>query len=811
MKTKADSTTTGSGAIGWLETTIQYLDQNRTIVVTDPMGHVTTTRSDVLGNPISTHRTVSTGVTLVDSTVVDNMGTPVLRIDPRQLRTSTEIGWHGNPLRTNYPDGQIVGTEWNMLGSLIGRSTAGPGGVDSVHFQYDGLGRILYQRWIGLDSIWNREWKYDSTRAGLPARASRGEVLGHVDVTYSYDVYGNMTQRQIQVRDGSTTRANMAAAFAYNTGGNRSIMALPGSTNLNYLYDDYNRLQGIDLVQGSATNRLLSDATYRGLGIRTGYKLGNTDIQIEHEDSRPLVLGMSATNSKFASTEKFAWDRAGNLTNWTHFDGEKASYTYDQSDRLVGVDYPSGNMNLTRPHNYQYAYDNNGNPTKFTHDFGTQTNSYPDSTNQVAITAHTARPVTIHSYDFRGNRSSETVWADSSTMTIAGADSLWLSKRTYKWSPENELIELKKITRRCGQGTEQPQCNGIPQLDTIQYRYSYDDNNRKILSEKLVAEVWTPQREYLWDGVQVVYERDRLSGERTYFAVDGINHVAEVHRDTNDVREILYRLNDHLGNLEMLLDTTGNRVGWYRHEPYGRLEGYAGTRSSRYTWGAGGKEFVEELGWMDFGRRLYDPTVGAWTTLDPRKQYANPYLYAGSRPLVNLDPDGLYDVSQLSEDQTKQIYTAIMDFKVEKPEAYKALLKMYAEMGYDFEKDILPVGVGPSLRVADTKANVAGSTNKTDIVLAPGTFTTEVKLLSVLIHETNHFADYKFFTILGFKFISGYKNIDFSQSENLFLRNAYEGGSLVNEEYRKTGYYNADPNSIGYMGSALINNTRWKK
>jgi len=76
-----------------------------------------------------------------------------------------------------------------------------------------------------------------------------------------------------------------------------------------------------------------------------------------------------------------------------------------------------------------------------------------------------------------------------------------------------------------------------------------------------------------------------------------------------------------------------------RYEPYGRLEGYAGNRISRYTWGAGGKEFVEELGWVDFGRRLYDPTVGAWTARDPMGQYAS--FYRGSNnPLNGVDPDG---------------------------------------------------------------------------------------------------------------------------------------------------------------------------
>jgi len=74
-----------------------------------------------------------------------------------------------------------------------------------------------------------------------------------------------------------------------------------------------------------------------------------------------------------------------------------------------------------------------------------------------------------------------------------------------------------------------------------------------------------------------------------------------------------------------------------RHEPYGRLEGYAGTRSSRYTWGAGGKEWVEEIGGYNFGSRILRD--GIWMSQDPKGQFASPYV-TGANPINSLDPDG---------------------------------------------------------------------------------------------------------------------------------------------------------------------------
>jgi RHS repeat-associated protein len=41
-----------------------------------------------------------------------------------------------------------------------------------------------------------------------------------------------------------------------------------------------------------------------------------------------------------------------------------------------------------------------------------------------------------------------------------------------------------------------------------------------------------------------------------------------------------------------------------------------------------------------FGKRYYDPEIGAWTSTDPANQYWNPYLYAGCDPINNIDRYG---------------------------------------------------------------------------------------------------------------------------------------------------------------------------
>ncbi|MFN8353182.1 MAG: RHS repeat-associated core domain-containing protein [Spirosomataceae bacterium] len=69
--------------------------------------------------------------------------------------------------------------------------------------------------------------------------------------------------------------------------------------------------------------------------------------------------------------------------------------------------------------------------------------------------------------------------------------------------------------------------------------------------------------------------------------------------------------------------------------------------SPEHRWQYNGKEKIADLGWLDYGARMYMPEIGRWGVIDPMAEASedfSPYQYAENNPILNIDFLGLTDV-----------------------------------------------------------------------------------------------------------------------------------------------------------------------
>ena len=121
---------------------------------------------------------------------------------------------------------------------------------------------------------------------------------------------------------------------------------------------------------------------------------------------------------------------------------------------------------------------------------------------------------------------------------------------------------------------------------------------------------------------------------------------------------VRHHIRDHLGSVRAVTDgSTGEVLETSDYLPFGtRWALTGGTQGATSTitdpsnrWRYSGKEEQQalspDLSLLDYGARMYDPTLARWLTPDPlaEKQYqSGPYSFCYANPVIVIDKDGRY-------------------------------------------------------------------------------------------------------------------------------------------------------------------------
>ena len=115
--------------------------------------------------------------------------------------------------------------------------------------------------------------------------------------------------------------------------------------------------------------------------------------------------------------------------------------------------------------------------------------------------------------------------------------------------------------------------------------------------------------------------------------------IAQVVPDGQGNEEVRYLRADHLGSTRTVQDAEGNAVARFEYGPHGDTTA-AGTAAAEARYRYTGHPWDEAQGVYETPARGYDPTLGRFLSVDPQRQGASPYVYAGNNPVGYLDPTG---------------------------------------------------------------------------------------------------------------------------------------------------------------------------
>jgi RHS repeat-associated protein len=121
----------------------------------------------------------------------------------------------------------------------------------------------------------------------------------------------------------------------------------------------------------------------------------------------------------------------------------------------------------------------------------------------------------------------------------------------------------------------------------------------------------------------------------------------------------IYLSNEELTPVEVYFDdmkvehVKGKVVQMDDFYPFGlTFNSYSRENSFANQYQYNAKELQDELdlGWLDYGARMYMPDLGRWTTIDPLAEQSrkwSPYAYGYDNPVLFVDPDGMQNIVYL--------------------------------------------------------------------------------------------------------------------------------------------------------------------
>ena len=535
----------------------------------------------------------------------DNFGNVVLTVDANKGKTLLEYDVLNQNVSMTDPLGSSTTYSYNSLGQMIQISNLGSGTVkydfyntgdvkkvtdalgQTQNFTYDALGRILQEKRLFADGSLDKtiNYTYDSAENGKGLKASTS--TSDVTYSYAYDFLGNVKKKITKISD---LPDSYVETYSYDALKHIVQTGLPDESSIIYSYGQDGLLSRVDFKE-APTSDIISMASYENytaLGKYTKIAFNNgVATDLTYDVLGRMQTSKTAHKNHILRNYSYGWNRAAKILNIEDIRVSPSmnfsqDFVYDETGYLSKASSLYGDMD--------YGYNLTGDITSFNQ----TTYDYDKRKKHQMISSSD----NVHlSYDKKGNMSSK-VTVDNNA--------------TYYYDVVGNLLSVKN--------------SGV----TGDLNFAYDDHWQRVWHKKADgAAIY-----YISSSYVVTCETQKTCTPMRY--VYGDKRVVASISLQNDIS---YYHSNNIGSTTLITDVNGSENDYVTYLPFGLIDEKHSNIEKDLLQKFSGKE-LDKSGLYYFGARYYDPDLRRFTTPDPAKQFASPYVYVANDPIKNTDPDG---------------------------------------------------------------------------------------------------------------------------------------------------------------------------
>jgi len=465
------------------------------------------------------------------------------------------------------------------------------------------LGALCDQTFYSYDQNGRVEWMIQN---GFSTYAKK--------LYYTYDLRGNITQKEYY--DFDANHPPLYTLYAYDKAGRLDSVRFnssPGTnTEATYHYFASGKLKQLTLgnspVATLAYNYNERDWLSKVFSTNFWEHLGY-NTQAEIDSIHPVSLqwnGNISWQTYYMNVSGINFPTAG----WT--------YSYDKANRFDTASFGILNYGTWEPiTNYsmpKITYDANGNITVLQRNgsagslIDNLSYKYRPGTNIDTLITNSAGTNTAYTYDSNGNVASDS--RDSLAFAIYDINNL----------PVSEYM-----------------LNGT----VIQYGYDVNGQRMEKVKNNSTYTFYINGLNGDCEAISLAQSQDNV----VYNILangDKVSQVCWTYNNGNFAH--YYYLKDHLGDVKMIVNSSGSVDSWNDYYPFGmQMDSRNGVTSADARYKYTSKERDVETGYDYFGARYYDSRMGRWLSVDPLAEklpQVTPYNYTLNNPLRIVDPDG---------------------------------------------------------------------------------------------------------------------------------------------------------------------------